>query len=84
MLYICYIWCVFSFYKCKECGKHFNLKSDYGFHLREHFMENKKIDYYSNTSSCTNDTDYSYAMPLQRSPKDFVIVQEINFGVYVY
>ena len=47
-------------------------------------MENKKIDYYSNTSSYTNDTDYSYAMPLQRSPKDFVIVQEINFGVYVY
>lgn len=71
----------FSFYKCSICKKHFNLKSDYCYHLKKHNINQNKTTLnflninYNNT--CNIDTDCTLS-----SKNDNCIVNEIQFGVY--
>ena len=78
-----YLYLTYSFYKCSICDKHFNLKSDYCFHLKEHNIKQDKtklnfFNFNSVNNNCSVETDYSVT-----SRMEYVIVNEIQFGVYV-
>lgn len=64
----------FSYYKCSICKTHFNLKSDYTFHLKEHNLNGN-----CNNNSSNIETESSVASQLREN----LIVKEIQFGVYV-
>ena len=57
------------------CGKHFNLKSDYCFHLKKH---KTKINFLNVNNNYSVETDYSVTSRMENAISNSAIIKECS------